>query len=206
MDRYEEGSTHPQTRPGSSAPPTRARITPSSSPEMHARDIRTPSQGSVEGRTSLGLHPVHTVPGSSPAHPSLQQHINTNAPRHSLLSAPTTNESPVDEQGSTMGLLPQIHLPKRRYSPPVGDTRLPETGVPRGVEPMMLRPPSMRTARPVSEGYYVEREVPMPVFPGPPEHGRRTNSWGEKQSFGLVRNRLPFYLYDSGKTDPEPLL
>ena len=28
----------------------------------------------------------------------------------------------------------------------------------------------------------------MPVFPGPAEHGRRTNSWGEKQSFGLVRS------------------
>lgn len=167
MDRHGEDNQHPQLRLDSSIQ--------SSSSEARGHDIRLSSQNSVEVPPTL--RPIHTIPVSLPAHPSLQ--MDMSAPGHSIMSVPTFNESPIDEQSSTIGLLPPRHDSRRRYSPPISDAQQHTTTMPRVIEPVMLRPPSIRaiSARPVRDDYFVEDERQRPG-----EHGSGGDNWNEKSS------------------------
>ncbi|KAK7687186.1 hypothetical protein QCA50_009690 [Cerrena zonata] len=121
MDRNEDSNTPTQSRLDPNTQSANTRTPARSSPQSRVRDLA--SEGPTEGQAPRYLHPIHALPVSQPAHPNLQSNT-MNVLRQSLMSIPTLNDSPSDEHGSTIGLLPQRQENRRRYSPPIHDTQL----------------------------------------------------------------------------------
>lgn len=153
MDHSTGSNTHLQMR--TDVPSTDVHTRPSST-ESQVHDTHLSNQGQttvVEPPLPSSSRHIHSMPIPQPAHPNLQR-SGSNGPRQSFMSVPTLNESPLDDQGSTIGLFPQRHEGRPRYSPPASDHFNLATPGPRVIEPVMLRPPSMRNVRPVSSGYF----------------------------------------------------